>query len=211
MDTSIACQQYINNEKLREIEGELVGYWSKDIWNLTDDFFEQYGAGKSWPWTSRNIFFTYFTSPIRDELKLYFYSELKNDSLKVKTTISYANSFRILREFLDRHYPNIVSLLEITKSNGLVKYKSYLDDLGFRNGHYYALLNSACTFLSNLYGEREEYEKDVWDVRRIPGARYTKNASDYAIRFDNIPPVFRTLVKEFVKYQLTIVSKTAIA
>jgi hypothetical protein len=46
-------------------------------------------------------------------------------------------------------------------------------------------------------------EKDVWDVRRIPNARYTVNRSDYLLSFKNIPPLFRKPVKDYCKFALT--------
>jgi integrase len=211
MISALTYQPQSTTEKSKEILDKLQGYWMKDVWNLTDVFFEKYGGGTAWPWPAKNLFFNYLSIPIGDELKLFLSTEIINDALTLKTVISYANSFKVLREFIDKFYPKSTSLLEIKNSNGLEKYKSYLLNLEYNKKHYVSLLNSACIFMANFYDDRDEFEKDVWDVRRISGARYTKNTSDYALRFDDIPPRFRDLVKGFIKYKISYLSKTSVS
>jgi integrase len=48
----------------------------------------------------------------------------------------------------------------------------------------------------------QEFAKDVWDVRRIPGARYAAHRSDHLLNFTHIPPAFRAGVKRYLRFRL---------
>jgi integrase len=48
----------------------------------------------------------------------------------------------------------------------------------------------------------EEFAKDKWDARLIPGLRYAPHTSNYYIDFQRIPAIFRPVVKEYIKHRL---------
>jgi hypothetical protein len=48
----------------------------------------------------------------------------------------------------------------------------------------------------------QEFEKDVWDVRRIPGVKYSAHRSDNTLNFTQIPPAFRAEVKRYLRFRL---------
>jgi integrase len=48
----------------------------------------------------------------------------------------------------------------------------------------------------------EEFAKDKWDARLIPGLRYAPHTFSYYIDFQHIPEVFRPVVKEHIKRKL---------
>src|SRR5262249_11038854 len=50
---------------------------------------------------------------------------------------------------------------------------------------------------------REEFEKDIWDLRKIKGAKYNPSSSAYLLKFAEIPLPFRPLVKRYIKLRLT--------
>lgn len=47
-----------------------------------------------------------------------------------------------------------------------------------------------------------EYEKDRWDVRNIPGCSYPPHCANYYIDFQRIPKFFRSLAKDYAKFQV---------
>ena len=49
----------------------------------------------------------------------------------------------------------------------------------------------------------EEFSKDKWDARLIPGLRYAPHTTHYYINFQHVPDVFRPLVKDYIKFKLT--------
>src|SRR5260221_2701735 len=48
----------------------------------------------------------------------------------------------------------------------------------------------------------EEFAKDKWDARLIPGLRYAPHTSNYYIDFQRVPGIFRPVVKEYIKHRL---------
>ena len=48
----------------------------------------------------------------------------------------------------------------------------------------------------------EEFAKEKWDARLIPGLRYAPHTSHYYIDFQHIPEIFRPVVKEHIKCKL---------
>src|SRR5258708_17905795 len=49
----------------------------------------------------------------------------------------------------------------------------------------------------------EEFAKDKWDARLIPGLRYAPHTTHYYVDFQRVPDVFRPLVKDYIKFKLT--------
>lgn len=94
----------------------------------------------------------------------------------------------------------------------MTKWRSYLVDQGLsvnKKGRlstniYETLLRQACQYMVNFYDEREEFEKDIWDMRKIPGARYSQNKSEYLLSFKDIPLPFRPLAKRYLKVRVGI-------
>ncbi len=56
---------------------------------------------------------------------------------------------------------------------------------------------------SALQRTEVEFAKDIWDLRCIPGARYSDHYSNYVLNFTSIPVRFRPLVKQYLRFLLT--------
>jgi integrase len=56
--------------------------------------------------------------------------------------------------------------------------------------------------LAPLEQVAEEFAKDKWDARLIPGLRYAPHTTNYYIDFQHIPQLFRPVVKEHIKCKL---------
>ncbi len=56
--------------------------------------------------------------------------------------------------------------------------------------------------LASLEQFTEEFAKEKWDARLIPGLRYAPHTTNYYIDFQHIPVIFRPVVKEFIKCKL---------
>jgi integrase len=56
--------------------------------------------------------------------------------------------------------------------------------------------------LATLEQITEEFAKEKWDARLIPGLRYAPHTTNYYIDFQRIPVIFRPVVKEHVKCKL---------
>ena len=56
--------------------------------------------------------------------------------------------------------------------------------------------------LAALEQVTEEFAKDKWDARLIPGLRYAPHTTMYYIDFQRIPEIFRPVVKEHIMCKL---------
>lgn len=56
--------------------------------------------------------------------------------------------------------------------------------------------------LSPVEQQLTEFAKDRWDIRNIPGLPYARHRSTYYIIFEDIPPPFRPLAKDYAKFRL---------
>lgn len=66
---------------------------------------------------------------------------------------------------------------------------------------YKNLRRGVIEFISGIYDEREETEKDVWYALRIPGAKVSAamKRQHPSMNFTGIPEAYRTMVKRFMK------------
>lgn len=209
MTTGTTYQPQASSEKKIEILEQIQGYWMNDIWYATDVFFEPYGGGSQWTSAKRKLNFTLFPPAIRQEMKYFFSTRLLTNNLTLYSCVAYAKTFNHLATFSRKYYPKIHSFLEMPYGKSLIKYKHYLASAGVGfirpnglTGNHIIVFNQVQKFLRNFYDTRDELEKDVWDVRNIPNATYTKSGAHYLLRFDNIHPVFRETVKKYMKFEI---------
>ncbi len=207
---SIAYQVKPTVEKVTEINELLSGYWSNDIWDITDSFFDDLRSEK-WSLSTKTINFSSFKPAIRDEVKYMFAHRLQEREIRLTSVVGYGPALKQFAEFLDKYYPGITSIVELSYDKALLQWRTFLISKGISvnengeisNKSYEVVFNQLHSFFTNLYDTREEHEKDVWDCRRIPGARITESTSLYYLNFTDIPLVFRDLVKRFIKFRTT--------
>lgn len=214
MMNNTAFQPRATTEKTAVIRNQLKGNFENDVWDLTNPFFETYGGGSSWNNSRKKITFKLLPTAIQHEFKFFFDNQLVNEELSLKTMISYSSSFVHLSGFLKKYYQKITSIVEIPYNLGLMKYKTYLTNKGVRttnkssyNSIHITVFNSILNNLYQFYDTRDEMEKDIWDLRTIPNARYTINRTDYLISFEKIPTKFRKIVKEYCSFLLPYFSQ----
>ncbi|MEI4618193.1 tyrosine-type recombinase/integrase [Bacillus cereus] len=214
MISNAAYTPEISPEKKEQILQQLQGYLMNDVWDLRDNFFEVYDSKESWGSNKKRIDFTSFSFYIQQELKYFFAKEIVNRSVTIGTLLRYSVTFKYLSDFLNKQYPNIHSFIELPYERGLIKYKSYLinrnvnitNSKGQISSKAIAFFNRAYQFLFNFYDIREEFEKDIWDIRNIPNVRYSKSKAEYRISFHDIHPSYREAVKKYAKF--TTVSRS---
>ncbi|MDA2412149.1 tyrosine-type recombinase/integrase [Bacillus cereus] len=159
--------------------------------------------------------FTVFSSKLKNEVKFFILTRIQNDELQLYSAIhNYARSFKQLSKFLKEFYPNINSFIELDINKALLQLRSYLSELGFsiriyekkKLSNYENLLNRLFLFYTNFYDMRDEFEKDIWDVRNIPGARFPDYNSNHKLNFSGIPTPFRSVTKRYLKFRISYLS-----
>lgn len=57
--------------------------------------------------------------------------------------------------------------------------------------------------MNDYYDERDELEKDIWDVRKL-GIDYNKTRSEYRVSFTGIVPKYRSWYKKYCETRLVV-------
>lgn len=200
------------HEKQQEVSKFLTGYWKNDVWKIDDSFFDELRPLKS-SLTNRSVNFSLFPLLQRYEVKFMFATRLQNQEIRLSTVFVYSPAIKRLGGFLNTYYPRASSIVDLPYDKAEIQWRTFLIEGGAKvnckyiNSIYQVVFNQLYSFFVNFYDTREEIEKDIWDVRKIPGARITENKSDYLLNFTKIPMPFRSLTKRYLKFRITVVSQ----
>ncbi|MFA9377024.1 MAG: tyrosine-type recombinase/integrase [Lachnotalea sp.] len=197
------------NENQPMLFQDVDPYWKCDLWDRKNPVFQKYDNVPLHVHTVRYIHFEFIPLPLREELKYFFAYRIENSVTSVQTLLSYAGTLMKMGTFLFQNYPTLESFSELPIEEACKKWNDFLVEsgVGHTNGKvnynlYPAMLREPYRFFLNLYDTRDEIEKDIWDFRRIPGAKRTETSSTYKLNFTEIPAVFREMVKRYEKKQI---------
>ena len=199
------------HEKQREISNFLTSYWKNDVWKIDDSFLDELRPLK-WSLTKKSIDFSFFPLLQRDEVKFMFANRLQSHEIRLSTVYIYGPAIKRLGGFLNTYYPGALSIVDLPFDKAEIQWRTFLIEGAAKVNHkyvksvYQTVFNQLYSFFVNFYDTREEIEKDIWDVRKIPGAKITENRSEYLLNFTKIPLPFRNLAKRYLKFRITIVS-----
>jgi integrase len=186
------------------------GYWSNDVWNIKDTFFDDLRPVKLGI-SNKTIDFSAFSAPIRAEVKYMYAHKLEAREIRLSTVLAYRAAINQFAEFLNIYYPEIISIANIPYDKAILQWRSFLidksisinDDGKISTPNYEVIFNQTYSYFTNFYDSRDEYEKDVWDCRKIPGAKITETTSNYYLNFTDVPLAFRDIVRRYIKFRLT--------
>ncbi|WP_209000389.1 tyrosine-type recombinase/integrase [Paraclostridium bifermentans] len=217
------------NKKVEEMKNSLTGYWNEDRWDLRECPLESSNELKQAKhlknrWINfGNIKNTW----IKTELKFFYYYKLINDEWKPGTVwIRKGTVINNLISFLSKKYPNITSISEVPLEKALIEYRTFLIDKGIStttenkkinsnqeiikvkaNSYYITNLKQFVEFYQDYYLDCDEFEKDVWDRRKlnIPKDKVNESQYEYKITFKDIKnEYFKSIAKRYCKYMLNI-------
>jgi len=207
MSLAYHLQLIPNMEKRLEINAFLKdSYWARDVWVYGDEVFEN--RGRKFLHPGAKLVFTDFKPSLRDELKYFFATKLVTKGIKASTIFAdYQYCMKHFCNFINAYYPQLNSFSELNFESAVALWRSYILSLGLiydTRTPYRAQLYQPYIFFKEFYDTRNEYEKDIWDCRKIAGANYRLNTANYRINFTFVPAVFRKFVQRYVKLRLTI-------
>ncbi|WP_254624379.1 hypothetical protein [Cytobacillus firmus] len=200
--------------KVSEITQKVTSYFENDIWDADDAAFNDFRKSE-WGKTHRKMNFSVFPTKLKNEVKFFILTRIQKDDLQLYSAVhNYARSFKQLSKFLKKFYPNINSFADLDINKALMQLRSHLSELGLsiriygrrKLSNYENLLNRLFLFYKDFYDTRDEFEKDIWDVRNIPGARFPDHESRHIVNFKDIPIPFRPLAKRYLKFRISHLS-----
>lgn len=213
---NLAIWSETKRELLRE---KLTGKWKNDHWILSKD------DGQKW-----SIYFTCNSEFINDELKYACSVNYKNGNWGTNNRTRSQFIHKIIR-FLNKYANNEITLMSkpLEKWLKLLTYHLKSQDkwLGREenvltasqemktyqvNDRSISVFRVIYKILKDLYDQRSEYEKDVWDLR-VLGVDLNAAKKNYKLNFKKIKQQWlKKTAKKYSKYNLTInsVSNTRI-
>jgi len=210
----LAVSSHQNESKIHKLHRFISGYWENDIWDANDPIFTDFRKSE-WGKRHRKMNFSFFSSSLKKEVKFFILTRIQNDELQLYSAIhNYGRSFKRLADFLTKYYPGLSSFVELDINKALMQLRSYLSEKGLsirtyerrKLSNYENLLNRLFLFYQEYYDTRTEFEKDIWDVRNIPGAKYPDHESRHILNFEGIPSSFLNLAKRYLKFRISHLS-----
>lgn len=190
--------------KIAEMQAFLSGtYWENDVWNLSDPFFDEYRTGTTGN-AVRRVIFADYPDLFKLELKYYFAMRILGKTMRIVTLcLDYRFPIKLFMRFLGEFYPGICSFSEITEEIH-IQWLEYKAKEGYNTSRsaYRAQIMRVHSFFSDFYDIRGEFEKDIWDFRKIPGVNIPVNSTTYRIDFTIVPYPFRDLARRYIKLRI---------
>lgn len=218
------------SRKIQTMVEDLQGYWAEDRWDVKLCPLKSADELKDKSLSNRWISFVNIKNPwLKTELKFFYYFNMINKIWKPKTVwIRKGTVINKLIEFLDKTYPSIGSISEVPLEKALIKYRTYLVGKGIKittnnkklnfnqevinvecDSYYITNLKQLIIFYKDYYFDGDEWDKDVWDRRKLNLTADKVNITqyEYSIAFNRIQNTyFKSLTKRFCKLQLNSLS-----
>jgi integrase/recombinase XerD len=205
----------VSTDELQEL---LSGFWAHDRWDMAECPLLPDGdeVGHTY------VTFDHPSHSVNVELKYACCSKFNGGGWSPKGARSTMGRVRPLLRFLKAEYPDLSSLLEMDLEHWVSAYQAHVDKVGAWVGGTSMYVNAQqqirvsrsgdarLSALREIYrvvdearDRRPEYEKDVWDVRRI-AANPSPADVGHSLNFTRIPqPWLRVTAKRYLRYRLS--------
>jgi integrase len=215
-----------SESKQKNLGTQLVGFWAKDIWDRAEC-----PLAKDVDWRGKNginlgkkqIHFNCQSQALNTELKYVLWQRLEKREWSPITVWRFIQiHLRWIIAWINEVAPSTPSFLEKSLSQLELSFRSYLVEKGevyVKTREYLAeaeirvskkqdprlsTLRGIYKVLQEAYEERPEYEKDIWDLRKL-GSSLVKSAKNHRLNFTLISqPWLRQAAKDYVRYCLAI-------
>lgn len=203
-------------EKQKCLQDHLVGEWAEDIWVFAPTTSKR--SDKSY------FRFTLASSSLKVEVKYALWSKFDSGEWKVHTQHgSQHRALHWLIRWLNSFIPPIHSFMDKSLEQWELSFRSYLVQYGsyrrpgfkhlnaeqeyvgyLQEDHRILLLGQIYNVILEVYDDRPETEKDIWDMRKLE-LPVNLSSGIYFLNFTLIAlPWLRQLAKAFMKYRIAM-------
>lgn len=193
-----------------------------DAWNIQSIRDMTNEPCKTNPKSRKNIVFPIEIQTINNEVKFVYFKKLFLEEWSFSTVWELNGTWvKKIAIFLKEHYPHLQSLLDLDIDKADKKWIWWLNSVGektvkLKEDIQYGEIEMRTTLANHLKvvyyalrrftDTREEWIKDLWDVRelnRLYGISYNKSKSQYYLDFSIIKNIaFRNEFKKYLKSRL---------
>ncbi|MBR8833228.1 MAG: phage integrase family protein [Stigonema ocellatum SAG 48.90 = DSM 106950] len=214
-----------SESKYREMIGQLIGYWQQDVWHSRENPLKD---NKSF---NPGISLCFENCPefIKTEIKFVCYQKATTQEWSTLTLHTYASYINRICKWLSERNSSFKSLIEQDLNEWLLSLRTYLvGEKQYFKGQFKQITGNGkielreredkCIYIFtqiyktilDLFDHRNEYEKDVWDLRKLGFTNtYVNTSRQHILDFTEIKFIWlRQATKKFIKYKLTLVSSS---
>ncbi|MBE7121475.1 tyrosine-type recombinase/integrase [Bacillus cereus] len=191
--------------------------WKIDFLGEINQFEEVVGKYNN---SSKNIHFQFNNPLLNLEVKYIYYQQLFNDLWTIQSIFVAQTPLKKVTEFLNTKYPKLTSLLALDIDKVEREYLFWLNEKGIKTHRTQQfLIRKSITFKSeiaiylrtiyttffHLTDQRDEWEKEKWDIRILHdkyGFDYNQSIARYYLDFSKIDKKVREQVKKYFKQRL---------
>lgn len=218
-------EKIVNDDKsVTYKEIHTTHFLENDKWSIT--FFKNIEQFKyevdNKKYSIKNISFPFNNDNINKEMKLIVYTKIFSDELELSSVLtSRVQMIKKLAVFINENYPYINSFKKLNLEKVNIEWLDWLNNKNFKTtsirkvaNKEYLVKTSIVNFLESTFNsldiltdEREEWEKDKWDVRNLEsyGITYNKSSLAYYVDFNKICNFkIRECMKKYLKERLII-------
>lgn len=189
------------------------GYWLKnDIWNIENGALGEV----EYKVNVKNIRLDFVRDEVlKNEVKYYLVYCLKNKHISLSAILNeYQYAIRYLIQYIEINENDKTSFANIDIAP--VRWAIFVSQNGFKttregilscNGTYKNMYYLVSNFIKDVYDNREETEKDIWNCKIIKGTRFPAGGysnGNFILDFTPINEYYRDTVKRYLK---TIITK----
>lgn len=206
---------------------ELDEFYAGDMWDMSHcEIYSQEERNKARSFRSCIVDFNFSQNvSIKNEVKIYLRSLIHEKHQTLCYFLKHKKFVELYLTFMEKKSLTVQSILELPLQDAERHFQSYLEETGY-DAYYEAkasyidrdLVAKSYTNRSPVLGwfrqmymyieeittERNEYDKDVWDIRNMGfGHKVAKSQPYYTIPFVRISqPWFKQAAKQFVLYRI---------
>lgn len=200
-------------EKQQHLQDQLMGFWAEDTWLFTSKQGKVYQMSFSLP-----------APALQAEIKYALHTKFAGGRWKTNGNLSsMSRDVKAILQWLNQLPFMPGSFMQKPLDHWEMSLRSYLVQTGryrrkmgrelhadqtyverWEEDSCIRLLRQIYTIVAQAYDDREETEKDVWDMRKL-GVTLNLTTSDYLLNFTPIAqPWLCSLAKTFIKYNLSV-------
>jgi integrase len=222
---SLECISWSETKRQRLVD-QLTGFWAQDEWNIAECPLIDAAMRSSESFRPDVFRFTCLSPSLNVELKYACWRKFVSGAWSPQVWGYGARLHRIIG-WLNQTAPDARSLLEKSQEKSALSLRSHLVEQGQWSVQYvtkldrsqqirqYPKVDPCASFFNQIYDiiqeaydDREEYEKDIWDCRKL-GMQLNRSKSDYKLNFTHlVQPWLRQAAKQYIRYNISIHSRS---